>query len=335
MIFNVASGGGAAVAGSWKFTVATAKPADVAKRTILAITSTAVPKITVADSTPSTATAGDVWFHVVNPESGCGMSDGSVPIRCFGAYQYVSGAWTLLTAYYSYLGVWWELPGLPALGTPLANCSWEQIDRIGKAGKAADYFCIGDTKSITLTTAEVVTLQIIGLAHDSLSAAGGGKAPITLGFSDCLNAVKMMNGTSTNVGSYAAMSLHTVLDETIFGTLPAELRAVAKTVNKLTGAGGTLTSLTTTQERLFLLSEVETTGTNVSATAPGEGTQYAFFTNGGARVKKIAGTAGTWWLRSPAGTSGGTFCVINASGSVTSLVAASSPGFGVAPALCV
>lgn len=333
MIFNYGSGNVAA--GSWKFKALTAKPEAVAKNTMIGIVITLPTNITVADEQPANPAANDVWFHIVNPEDSKVFSDGSVPIRCFGAYQYVSGAWTLLTAYYSYLGVWWELPGLPALGTPLSNCSWEQIDRIGKAGKAADYFCIGDTKSITLTTAEVVTLQIIGLAHDSLSAAGGGKAPITLGFSDCLNAVKMMNGTSTNVGSYAEMSLHTVLDETIFGTLPAELRAVAKTVNKLTGAGGTLTSLTTTQERLFLLSEVETTGTKVSATAPGEGTQYAFFTNGGARVKKIAGTAGTWWLRSPAGTSGGTFCVINASGSVTSLVAASSPGFGVAPALCV
>ena len=39
---------------------------------------------------------------------------------------------------------------LPAKGTPLNDCTWEQISAVSKAGLGADYFNIGDCKEITL-----------------------------------------------------------------------------------------------------------------------------------------------------------------------------------------
>ena len=40
--------------------------------------------------------------------------------------------------------------GFPAKGTPLNDCTWEQISAVSKAGLGADYFNIGDRKEITL-----------------------------------------------------------------------------------------------------------------------------------------------------------------------------------------
>lgn len=299
MIFNVTTGGGGTVSvGAWRFTTATAKPATVSKRTMVAITATTPTTLTVSDAAPANPAANDIWFHVENPETGRAMSDGSVPIMCWGAYKYVSSAWTLVTAYYAFLDNWWELPGLPSVGTPLANCSWAQIDRIGKAGKAADYFCIGDEKTITLSTSEVLTLQILGFAHDDLAAAGGGKAPITFGFKNCMNTKLAVNNPATNVGGYAASDLYAAINGSIKGSLPADLAAVMKNVNKLTSGGGTLSTIVTTQETLFLLSEVEVTGASAQSHA-GQGTRYAFFTGGGSMIKTVSGTSSDWWLRSP------------------------------------
>lgn len=40
--------------------------------------------------------------------------------------------------------------GLPKIGTPLNNCTWEQISAVSKAGLGEKYFNIGDCKEITL-----------------------------------------------------------------------------------------------------------------------------------------------------------------------------------------
>ena len=331
MIFNVATGGTAS-AGSWKFVTATAKPDAVAKRTMLAVCEIAPATITVADAQPATPAENDVWFHIANPSDGQAMSDGSVPIKCYGAYQYASSAWSLLTAYYAYCGVWWELPGLPALDTPLTNCTWAQIDRIGAAGKAADYFCVGDEKAITLSTAEVITLQILGFGHDDLLAAGGGKAPITFGFKSCMNANQPMNATNTNVGGYSGCALYQTINGAIYNSLPAELRTVMKVVSKRTSAGNQAATIVTTQEKLFLLSEVEIFGSSTH-TRPGEGTRYAFFTNGGARVKTVGGTASAWWERSPYSATAEAFGAVPLDGASAAYSAPNA--LGVALAFCV
>ena len=406
MIFNVSSGGTAS-AGSWKFTTATAKPDAVAKMTMLAILASAPPKITVADEHPASPAAGDVWFHIINPDDDRVFSDGSVPIRMVGAYSwvaateaataattitggtvtvaaatfggkvggrggthvfsfngttwslngatvtlseygititagtpangntitvvYVSG-WTLLTAYYSYLGVWHDMPSLPPVGTSLENCSWDQIGRIAASGRAAQYFAVGDKKSVTLTTAEVVTMRIIGFCHDDLPSAGGGKAPITFDVENCLATTQKINPTDTNVGGYSGCAFYATLTNTIFNTLPEDLRSVIKQVSKKTSAGNQSATIVTTAEKIFLLSEVEVHGA-ITYAKTGEGTQYALFTSGGSKVKKVGAAASAWWLRSPYASGATYFCTVNSGGAA--YYAYASDSLGVAFGLCV
>lgn len=328
-----ASGG--ATLGFWKFTYAPALPEAVTAKTYLAITENAVTSTVLSFAAPETPADGMLWFQLADPTDGLALSSTAVPFRCMGAYQYNGAAetWDLLTAYYAYLGTWQEIPGLPPVGTALASCSWEQINRIGASGKAVDYFCIGDEKPITLSTSEVITLQIIGFNHDNLSAAGGGKAPITLGFKNCMDAKQSLNPTATNAGGYSGCALYPTINNAIYDSLPADLRAVMKNVNKLTSAGNQSTAIVTTQEKLFLFSEVEIFG-GVTHSKAGEGTQYAFFTNGGARVKTVAGVASNWWERSPRGDDKTNFGAASSTGTAIGHYGANI-AYGIALGLCV
>jgi hypothetical protein len=334
MIFLIGSGGGGspAAAGSWSFGLATALPATVTPSSILAIVADASVDYCLANEAPDSPSSGDVWFHVTDPEAERLMTNGANDFDCWGAYQWSGTAWVLLTTYKSFLGSWAELPGLPPIGTALSACTWDQINRIGAAGRQADYFSIGDEKSITLSTSEVITLQIIGFSHDNLSGGGGGKAPITFAFKTCMNTTQSMNATNTNVGGYSGCALYSTINGAIYGSLPADLRAVMKNVSKLTSAGNQSATIVTTQEKLFLLSEVEIFG-SITYSKSGEGTQYAFFTNGGARSKTVGGVASTWWERSPIGDSATYFCAVTSSGAVYYYGASDS--YGVALGLCV
>ena len=332
MILVIGSGGGSVEAGSWTFGLATALPATVTPSSILAIVADATVNYYLADEAPATPSTGDVWFHCTDPEAERMITNGANDFYCWGAYQWNGTAWVLLTTYKSFLGSWTELPGLPPVGTSLAACTWEQINRIGAAGKQADYFAIGDEKPITLSTAEVITLQIIGFNHDNLSGGTSGKAPITFGFKNCRNTAQQMNPTNTNVGGYSGCALYPTINDAIYNSLPDDLRAVMKNVSKLTSAGNQSATIVTTQEKLFMLSEVEIFG-SITYAKSGEGTQYAFFTNGGARVKTIAGVASGWWARSPAVSNATHFCGVTSSGAVNDGGASNSRG--VALGLCV
>ncbi|MEG1883851.1 MAG: DUF6273 domain-containing protein, partial [Clostridia bacterium] len=297
-------------AGGWKFITAASLPADVTGRTFLAVTNKAASKIHVCDSAPETPIDGDVWFHVVNPDSGTAMSDGSVPIKCWGAYQYdsVMTAWTLLTAYYAYLGAWWALPGLPPVGTTLENCTWAQIDRIGKIGKGADYFTVGSTKTVTLTTGEAITLVLVGMNHDPI-ADGSRSAPFSFQMQDCLQATGQLEATVSNTNGWNGCAMRNTCNTTLFGVMPDALKTVIKQVQKKASAGNQSASIVTSLDKIWLAAEVELYGT-CPASKAGEGSQYAYYTNSGVRLKKVSGVVATWFTRSPAGCDSASFCVI-------------------------
>ena len=65
---------------------------------------------------------------------------------------------------------------LPAVGTALNDCSWDDISRIAAAGKAANYFAVGDRKAVavsgtvgTQSISGTYYAYIIGIAHNGAS----------------------------------------------------------------------------------------------------------------------------------------------------------------------
>lgn len=208
------------------------------------------------------------------------------------------------------------------IGDNLNDTDWADIDICGRLGMAQQFFKVGDSKTVNIggTNYEV---QIIGFNHDD--KVSGGKAAYSFQLVDCLNQTQQMNTGNTNTGGWNGSAMRGRMS-TYKSQLPAALRNVIKTVKKKSGTGGGSSSGTQqTNDDLFLLSEIEIFGTTTYSVA-GEGTQYEWYKAGNSRIKKVNGSAGSWWERSPY--SGGTiyFCYVDSSGDASFGNASDSSG---------
>lgn len=216
------------------------------------------------------------------------------------------------------------------VGQNLESTSWADISSISELGLAQKYFAVGDTKSIKVNGVSY-QVRIIGFNHDNLTS--GGKAGITFQMVDCLNTTYQMESSNINTNGWINCAMRkTHLRSTIWGQLESSLKSVIKTVNKLASAGNQSATIQTAQDTLFLLSEVEIFG-KVTYSKAGEGSQYAYYAAGNSTIKKVNGSAGIWWGRSPYGSSTADFCRVGNSGNAT--IAAASTSTGVAFGFCV
>lgn len=196
------------------------------------------------------------------------------------------------------------------IGDNLNDTDWADIDICGRLGMAQQFFKVGDSKTVNIggTNYEV---QIIGFNHDD--KVSGGKAAYSFQLVDCLNQTQQMNTSNTNTGGWNGSAMRGRMS-TYKSQLPAALRNVIKTVKKKSGTGGGSSSGTQqTNDDLFLLSEIEIFGTTTYSVA-GEGTQYEWYKAGNSRIKKVNGSADSWWERSPYSGGTGDFCYVGSSG---------------------
>lgn len=233
----------------------------------------------------------------------------------------------------------------------LETASWTAINNLVQSGEASKVFNVGDEKTITLTTGESVTLQILGFNHDD-KADGSGKAGITFGMKHLLTTTYPMNSSNTNVGGWNSSAMRSSTMATQLSQLPADLRAVIKPVLKKA------TDVQTSTDSIWLLAVAEiasatslensssSTFKTYASAYEAEGTQYALFKNligdadiynaQSALIKKLSngsGSARTWWLRSANPASSTYFHYINNNGGVHSGPASYS--FGVCFGFCV
>lgn len=245
---------------------------------------------------------------------------------------------------------WLSLPSFRKKKYDLDSLSWAEIAEIAKAGRAACVFNIGDEKTITLSTGEKITLVILGFFHDTYYDSEYDEDTsytITFGMKNCLATRYQMNASNTNVGGWESSKMRTSVMPTLLSQLPADLQSVIKSVYKKTSAGNKSTTITTTNDKLFLLSEVEVNGTTATTYAD-EGEQYAYFKRNGGYVqygndgyypngiKALSnGDGGSyyWWLRSPSVANAYTFRYVDGGGNVSY----GSAGFscGVSFGFCV
>ena len=152
----------------------------------------------------------------------------------------------------------WEANPWPVTGTPLRDWTWEEIINLCNSGKdVRRYFSIGDTRSLVLTTGEVVTVAIGDFYHNTITGTTN-TAAIAFTFVNCLNTQYEMYGDDNNVG-WNGCTMRKIYMPNILATFPAELTAnnAIKYVNVVASAGAHSTTLITSSDRLRLHSITE------------------------------------------------------------------------------
>ena len=190
-----------------------------------------------------------------------------------------------------------------------ANNSWEEIIAACQSGNVPDSWAVGDSTMMTIGGTNY-QIDIIGKNHDTYTS--GGTAPLTFQTHDSYN-TRGMNERSSNSGGWTNCNMRKTHLPAILAQMPSEVQAGIREVNKLTSAGSYSSTINTTADKLFLLSEIEIFGYTINS-VPGEGTQYAYYKAGNSKVKNVEGSAYDWWGRSADANYESCFCCVGAGG---------------------
>ena len=191
-----------------------------------------------------------------------------------------------------------------------ADNDWSDIIAACHSGSVPSTWVVGNSKTMTINGASY-QVDIIGKNHDTYAA--GGTAPLTFQLHDCYADTKAMNSSDTNSGGWTSCAMRSTHLPAILALMPTEVKNGIREVNKLTSAGNKSSTINTTADKLFLLSEVEIFGSTTQSAA-GEGTQYDYYKAGNSKVKKRNGSAADWWERSPYARGSTRFCMVLSNG---------------------
>ena len=187
-----------------------------------------------------------------------------------------------------------------------ADNDWSDIISACHSGSVPSTWVVGNSKTMTIDGTSY-QIDIIGKNHDTYTA--GGKAPLTFQLHDCYAGGRKMNSSNTNRGGWKSCAMRQTHLPAILALMPTEVQNGIREVNKLTSAGNQSSTINTTADKLFLLSEIEIFG-NASHSKRGEGTQYDYYKAGNSKVKKQYGSAVFWWDRSPYASNTTFFCLV-------------------------
>ena len=173
-----------------------------------------------------------------------------------------------------------------------ADNDWASIIAACHSGSVPSTWVVGNSKTMTINGTSY-QVDIIGKNHDDY-ADGSGKAPLTFQMHTTYATQYKMNGAEDNSCGWKNCLVRTSnAFPALKKVMPAEVVAALKAVTKKTTAGGASSAIDTTEDTLFLLSEIEVQGTRTYSYA-GEGTQYEYYKTAANRKKNRA-----WYLRSP------------------------------------
>ena len=258
-----------------------------------------------------------------------------------------------------------------AISSTLNSNSWATIKAVSDAGKGDSYWDVGDTKTITINgTVQGFTFSnlsiavfILGFNHNS-SWDENNRIHFQIGkisnklvglcdsnYGSYVSSGFCMNTSRTNSGGWSNSHMRkTVLGNSgtpssppansLLAALPADLRAVMKSVYKYTdntgGGSDTASYVTATTDYLFLLAEFEYHGKRTYANSAEQNyqKQYDYYKAGNSKVHyrhDNTGSAVYAWTRSANSSHSSIFCLVNADGTPTGNNADSSralaPGF--------
>ena len=239
----------------------------------------------------------------------------------------------------------------------LNNNSWATIKKVSDANQGANYWAAGDTKTITIngkvgaTTFSNLSIDafISGFNHNSAKEGTGrihfligkkngkmvGLTDSSYGNQTSTSGAFTMNTSNTNSGGWASCHMRkTVLGadsspsnptaNTLLAALPADLRAVMKSVTKYTdntgNASNTAAAVTATTDYLWLLAEFEIQGARSYANQYEQNSQaqYDYFKAGNSKIAyKYNDVSTAVWSRGRSAScySNSYFCITSTDGS--------------------
>ena len=213
-----------------------------------------------------------------------------------------------------------------SISAVFAENDWASIIAACQNKEVPATWNVGDSCSMTIN-GKTYAIDIIGKNHDDY-ADGSGKAPLTFQMHTCYATQYKMNNDGSNSGGWSGCLLRGNGGfKTIKSKMPAEVVAAMKAVTKKTAASGSSSTISTTEDTMFLLSEIEVQGARTHSYA-GEGTQYDYYKTAANRNKNDT----SWWLRSPRASSTTCFCATRFDGTADWIVASNTAG--VAAAWC-
>lgn len=228
-----------------------------------------------------------------------------------------------------------------------------------------DYWTVGDKRTIHLNamTADGVSeahhaddyeFVIIGMNHDDLVTPIGNitKAIVTLqmdrilyknttddsyssNYPSAADEGGYMNSTNTNVGGWTSCARRTWCNSVFYNAVESGIKSLIKPVVKKTSAGNKSSVINSDNDNVFLLSEVEVSG-SITYSIAGEGSQYSYFATASNRYKKPSYStyaSAMWWVRSPYGSNATNFCFPTADGTARNDNAKGT--YGICPAFCL
>ena len=213
--------------------------------------------------------------------------------------------------------------------------TWNEISAKTKKGDFSG-LRIGDYKTVTLTTGEVVIMEIAGI--DPYFGSGDQETGhhILWVSRDCLATKYQMfsrntnNGTSAEPSPYRASALFSTLQNTIFPTVPEEIRAhvieIRGLLEKRYSSSGTLNNSNDwswySRGKAILLTPIEVFGTEgwgESGWSNGGGVNVhlPLFAGSSKHFIKRKGNGGervSWWLAAAKAGNSTSFCYVSDSG---------------------
>lgn len=249
--------------------------------------------------------------------------------------------------------------GATASTTPLAGVSyvdglpsdWNIMKEVAKAiSKASNYITANTTGAVYVNKGDIWAYKItpgntinvnnhlyavMGFNNFALTNRGnyGGThstAGLTFGAVDCVGNYRM-NSTDTNSGGWGTCLMRTSTMPTLQSGMPGTLAQVRVPYVDYNNQSTILYS----DDYMFLPANKEVQGTrdwspDVEANAL---TQFAYYKNGGSKIKRFSGSVVIWWLRSVTFDSSTGFCAVGPYGGAALDPASYLPG--AAPCFCV
>lgn len=191
----------------------------------------------------------------------------------------------------------------------------------------------GDTINVTSQigtyTYAVMGFNNFDLTNENHYGGTHSTAGLTFGAVDCVGKYKM-NSDRTNSGGWRECLMRTSTMPTLQSGMPDTLAQV-----RVPYVNYEQSTILYSDDYLFLPAEKEVSETrkySIEAEANAL-TQFAYYKNGGSRIKRLSDSAVHWWLRSAYYNSSSNFCYVAASGKYNNNYASTS--LGAAPCFCV